>query len=170
MPLTYGLIKRIMKTQRPDNKTLDDLAEWCAMPKAEQQNHFVWDCKGFVDFTDYVDHAQYVSGLNNAKYIAYNVVAIPAMSFQCDEQTVYKVSCTGSTRWRKHKPPKIDTVLVWMGTSLDSHFKLPAGCLPTQSKCLVIIEDAESSITGLFALVETFATGPTHQTAGMVIL
>jgi len=37
-------------------------------------------------------------------------------------------------------------------------------------KCLFIVEDAESSVKGLLALVQTFATGPIRQTAGMVIV
>jgi len=39
MPLTKAPIKRMMKNPRPEIKTLDDLAEWCAMPKGVQQNH-----------------------------------------------------------------------------------------------------------------------------------
>ena len=57
-----------------------------------------------------------------------------------------------------------------MGTSLDSHFKSTAGRIPTRLKCLLVIEDAESSVKGLLALVQTFATGPICQTAGMVIV
>jgi hypothetical protein len=56
-----------------------------------------------------------------------------------------------------------------MGTSPDSHFKSTVGHIPTRLKCLFIVEDAESGIKGLLALVQTFATGPIHQTAGMVI-
>jgi hypothetical protein len=35
MPLTKAPIKRMIKNPRPEIKTLDDLAEWCAMPKGE---------------------------------------------------------------------------------------------------------------------------------------
>jgi hypothetical protein len=80
------------------------------------------------------------------------------------------VHCTGSTRWSKHKPPRNNPVLLWMGTSPDNHFKLTAGCIPARLKCLFVIEDSESSIKGLLALVQMFATGPIHQTAGMVIV
>ena len=57
-----------------------------------------------------------------------------------------------------------------MGMSLDSHFKSTAGLIPAQSKCLFVVEDAESSVKGLLALVQTFATGLIRQTAGMVII
>jgi len=140
------------------------------MPKGELQNHIAWCLKRFADFTDYVDHDRCFSGLNDAKYIRYNSVAIPVTSFHCDKQPVHMVRCTGSTRWRKHKPPRNDTVLLWMGTSPDSHFKLTAGHIPTRLKFLFLIKDAKSSIQGLLALVQTFATAPICQTAGMVIV
>jgi len=170
MPVTKGPIKRMMKNPRPDIKTLDDLAEWCAMPKGELQNHIAWCFKRFVDFTDYVKHDQYFSPFNDAKYIQYNAVPIPVTSFHCDEQAFHMVRCTGSTRWRKHKPPRNSTVLRWMGTSPDSHFKSTEGCIPAWLNCLFVVEDAESSVKGLYALVQTFATGPIRQTAGMVIV
>jgi hypothetical protein len=37
-------------------------------------------------------------------------------------------------------------------------------------KCLLVVKDAESSVKGLLSLVQTFATGPIRQTAGMVIV
>jgi len=170
MPLTKVPLKRMMKNLQPEIKTLDDLAEWCAMPEGELQNHIAWCFKRFADFTDYVDHDQYFSCLNSVKYIWYSTVAIPVTSFQCDEQAVHMVRCIGSTRWRKHKPPGNDTVLLWMGTSPDSHFKSTAGLIPAWLKSLFGVEDAESSVEGLLALVQTFATGPIRQTAGMVIV
>jgi hypothetical protein len=160
----------MMNNPRPEIKTLDDLAEWCAMPKWVLQNHIAWCFKRFEEFIDYVDHDQYFSHLNDAKYILYNAVAIPVTSFQSDEQVVHMVFCTGSTRWRKHKPTRNDTVLLWMGTSPDSHFKLTAGCIPARLKCLFVVEDAEWSVKRLLALVQTFATGPIRQTGGMVIV
>jgi len=57
-----------------------------------------------------------------------------------------------------------------MGTSPDSHFKSTAARIPARLKCLFVVEDAESSIKELLALVQTFATGPIRQTAGMVIV
>jgi len=92
------------------------------------------------------------------------------MSFQCDEQAVDMVCCTGSTRWTMHMPPRNDTVLLWLGISLDSHFKSTVGCIPTWLKCLFVVEDAESTVKGLLALVKTFETGPIRHTAGMVIV
>jgi len=121
MPLTKAPIKRLMYYPWPEIKTLDDLAEWCAMPQGEWQNHIGWSFKRFADLTDYVNHDQYFSRLNDAKYIWYKAVVIPVTSFQCDEQAVHIVRCTGSTRWRKHNPPRNDTVHLWMGTSPDSH-------------------------------------------------
>jgi len=80
------------------------------------------------------------------------------------------IRCSGSTRWRKHKPPRNDTVLLWMGTSPDSHLKSTADRIPARLKCLFGVVDAESSVQGLLALVQTFATEPIRQTAGMVIV
>jgi len=170
MPQTNAPIQRMMKNPWPEIKTLDDLAEWCAMPKGELQNHIAWCFKRFADFTDYVDHDQYFSCLNDANFIQYNAVAIPVTSFQCDEQAVHMVRCTGSTRRRKHKQPTNDTVLLWMGTSPDSHFKSTAGCIAARLKCLFVVENAESSVKVLLALVQTFATGPIRQTAGIMIV
>ena len=76
MPLTKPPMKQMVKNPRPEIKTLEDLAEWCAMPKGELQNHIAWCFKRFADFTDYVDHAQYFSRLNDANYIRKNTVAI----------------------------------------------------------------------------------------------
>ena len=170
MPLTKMPIKRMMKDPRPKIKTLDDLAKWCEMPKGELQNPITWCFRRFANFTDYVDQDRYFARLNDAQYIGYNSVALPVTSFQCDEQAVHMVCFTGFTRWRKHKPPRNDTVLLGMETSLDSHFKATAGHIATQFKCLFVIEDAESSVKGLLALVQTFVTGPICQTAGMVIV
>ena len=78
--------------------------------------------------------------------------------------------CTRSTSWRKHTPPRNVPVLLLMGTSLDTHFKPNAGRILPQLKCLIIFEDAESSVELLPPLVYTFATGPIRQTAGKVIL
>jgi len=89
MPLTKAPIKRMINNTRPEIKTLDDSVEWCAMPKGELQNHIAWCFKRFADFTDYVDHDQYFSCPNDAKYIPYNVVAIPVTSFLCDEEAVH---------------------------------------------------------------------------------
>jgi len=103
------------------NKTLDGLAEWCAMPKGEPQNLIAWCVKRFADFTDYIDYDQYFSHLNHAKFILYSTVACPVTSFPCDMRAIHMVHCTRSTSWTKHKPPRNDTVLLKMGTSPDSH-------------------------------------------------
>jgi len=112
MPLTKASIKQMMKNPQPEIKTLDDLAEWCAMPKGELQNHIAWCFKSFDDYTDHVDHDQHFSHLKNAKCIRYNAVANPVTSFQSNEQAVHMVRCTGSTRWRKHMLPRNDTALL----------------------------------------------------------
>jgi len=80
------------------------------------------------------------------------------------------VSCTGSTRWRKHKPPINDTVLLCMGMSPKSHFKSTAGCIPTRLQCLVAVGNAELIFKVQLSLVQMFATGSIHQTAGMMIV
>jgi hypothetical protein len=69
----------------PELKILDHLAKWCAMAKLELRNQIEWCFQGFAHFTDYVYQDQYVSGLNDAKYIQHNAVAIHVTSFQCDE-------------------------------------------------------------------------------------
>jgi hypothetical protein len=61
-------------------------------------------------------------------------------------------------------------VLLWIGTTPDSHFKSAAARIAAWLKLLFVVKDAESSITGLLALVQMFATGPICQTAGMVIV
>ena len=169
MPLTKAPIKRMLNNPRSEIMILDDLAEWCAMLNGELQIHIAWCFKSFADFTDYVDHNQYVSHLNDAKYIRYNAVVIPVTFFHYDKPAVHMVHCTGSTRWRKHQPPRNDTVLLWMGTSSDSHIESTAGRISPRLKCLFVFGDAELSVKVLLALVLTFATGLIHQTAGMVI-
>jgi len=115
MPPTKMPIKVMMKNPLPEIKTLDDLPELCAMPMGELQNHIAWCFKRFADFTDYVDHDQCFSRLNDAKLICCNSEAVPVTSCQCTEQAVHSVRCTGSIRSRKHQPPRNDTVLLWMG-------------------------------------------------------
>jgi len=149
----------MMKNPQPKIKTLDDLAESCAMPKGELQNHIDWCFKRFADFIIYIDHDQYYSGLNNAKYILLNAVVTPVMSFQCDEQVVYMICCSGSTGWRKYNPPRNDTLSLSMGTNLDSHFQSTVGCFPVRLHFLIVFMEAEESVKGLLALVRTFATG-----------
>jgi len=112
------------------------------MPKGELQNHIAWCFKRFANCTDYVDHDSYFSCLNDVIYIWHNTVGIPVTSFQCNEQAVHMVHCTGSTSWRKHKTPRSDTVLLLMGTSPESHIKWTPGHIPAPLKFLVIIEDA----------------------------
>jgi len=140
------------------------------MPKGELQNHIAWCFRCFAEFIEYVDHHWYFTYLNNVKYILYNAGVLPAMSFGCDKQAVDMVRCIGSTRWRKHMLPRNDTVLLRMGTGLDSHFKSTAGHIRTCLKCLFIVQDGESSIKGLLVLVQKFAPAPICQTASMVIV
>jgi len=143
MPLTKVPITRMMKNPWPGIKTLEDLAKWCAMRKGGLQNHIAWCFTRFADFTDDVDHDQYVRHLINANFIRYSAVAIPVMSFQCDEQAVHIVRCTWSTRWRKHKPPRYDTALLCMGTSPHSHLKSTAGHITAWLKCHFVLQDPE---------------------------
>jgi hypothetical protein len=44
------------------------------------------------------------------------------------------------------------------------------GLIPARFKCLFVIKDAESSVIGLLALVQTFAAELIPQTAVMVIV
>jgi len=50
MPLTTAPMKRMMENPRREIKTLDDLAEWFAMPKGELQNPIAWCFKRFAYF------------------------------------------------------------------------------------------------------------------------
>jgi len=102
MPLTKMSMKRMMKDSRPEIKTLEELAMWCPIPTWKLQNHIAWCLKRFPYFTECVDYDQYFSPLNDVNHIRYNAVAVSVTSFQCDEQAVHMVRCTGSTRWRNH--------------------------------------------------------------------
>jgi hypothetical protein len=42
MPLTNAPTKRMMKNKQPEMMTVDDLAEQCAIPEGELQNHISW--------------------------------------------------------------------------------------------------------------------------------
>jgi len=57
-----------------------------------------------------------------------------------------------------------------MGTSPDSQYRSTAGLILASLKCHYIVEAAESIKEGLLAMVQTFATGPKHLNAGMVII
>jgi len=80
------------------------------------------------------------------------------------------VHCTGSTRWRMHKPPRNDTVLLWIERSPDCNLKLTAGRISAWMKSLFITDEAQLSVKRLPALVQTLATGPICKTAGIVIV
>jgi len=92
------------------------------------------------------------------------------MSFQCDEQAVPMFHFTGSTMWRKEKTLRKYTVLLWMGTSPESHFQSTPGHISARFNRYFILESAEVIIQWLLDVVETFATGPTSQNAGIVIV
>lgn len=140
------------------------------MPKWKLQNYTTCCFKRFANVIDYVNHDQYFRHLNNMTYMQYNAVAIPVRSFQRNQQAVYTVYCTGPTRQRTHKLPRNYIVLPWMGTSWNSYFKSTSTCIPAQLKCLFIVVDTELTVKVLLFSVETFATGPIYQTAGMVML
>jgi hypothetical protein len=76
---------------------LDDFDEWCSMPQGELLNHIAWWFMRFAYFTDYIDHDQCVSSHNDSKYIQYSVVRSLVSSFQCNEQAIHIVYCSGST-------------------------------------------------------------------------
>jgi len=87
-----------------------------------------------------------------------------------NRQAVHMVCCTRSTRRRKQKPPRNDTVIRWTGMSPDSHCKSTAIGMPPHLNCLFIIEEAYFTVKGLLALVQMCATGPICQTTGMPIV
>lgn len=111
-----------------------------------------------------------MSPLDDRTYIQYNVVVILVTSFQCDVQAFHIVQWTRSTRGRKHKLTRIETVHLQIGTSLDSLCNASAEYSSVRFRSLLVAEDAELSLIGLIAMVRLFATGPIHQTAGMVIV
>jgi len=74
-----------------------------------------------------------------------------------------------------HKVEKAWATKKWNSASLDGdeseyHCKLNAGRIPARLKCFFVVENAESSVKGLFSLVQAFGTGLICQTAGMVIV
>jgi hypothetical protein len=82
MPLITVRWTRLMKYPQTEIKTHDDLAESCAMPKGQVQNHIGWCFKGFTHFKDYVNHHQHFRDLSYAKYIQFNSGATLVMSSQ----------------------------------------------------------------------------------------
>jgi len=140
------------------------------MPKQELQNHIAWCFQRFAELSDYFDHDRYFNHFNDAIYIQYSTVELQVTFVECDERAVHTVCCTRSTRWRRHKPPRNDTVLIWMGMCSYRHFKTTAGCRPAQLMCLFVVDNAETSVNAFVALVQTFATGPISQPASMVIV
>jgi len=142
IPSTTVPIERMMKNPLPEIKTFDNLAKCCAIPKGELQNHIAWCCIRFADFADYGDQDQYFGRLNDTTYIWHNPAVIAVTSFECNEQAVHMDSCTGSTRWRTHKPPRNGMVHFRMGTSPDSRCKSPARQISARLKFLFFAEDA----------------------------
>ena len=112
----------------------------------ELQNHIAWCFTRFADFTDYIDHHQSFCHLINGKYILHNAVAILVMSFQCGKYALHMFHCTESPSWRNHKPPRNNTVYLWMVASSDNHCMSTAGHIPVQLKFLFVIQDAELSV------------------------
>jgi hypothetical protein len=66
LPQMTVLIKLMIYYLSPEIKTLDNLAQQCAMPKAELQNHIALSFLQFANFTDYVNHDQHFSCHNDA--------------------------------------------------------------------------------------------------------
>jgi hypothetical protein len=61
-----------------------------------------------------------------------------------------------------------ERILQRMGTNPDSLIKFSAGSIDALLMCLSIVENTEQSLPGHLGFVQTFATGPISQTAGMV--
>jgi hypothetical protein len=85
-------------------------------------------------------------------------------------QTVNIVCCTGSTRWREQNRQRNHSVILLMGTSYDSYFKLTAGYITAHLLCVFVVEDAEFNVKELVGLIQTLATAPICHTAGIDIL
>jgi hypothetical protein len=92
------------------------------------------------------------------------------MSFQCNEQAVHIVHCNGSTWCRQLMPTTRNTVLLSIGTSLESHIQLTTWCSRAYVKCPLVVEDAISTVTRHLALVQMIPTEHIRETAGMVIV
>jgi hypothetical protein len=116
---------RMMKNHRPGIKSLAELSFWCGMPKEELQNHIAWCFKRYGNNSRYVNHDEEFRRLEDVKYSRFDSASIPVTSFQGDKQTIHIVRCTGTNQWRKHKPPRNDTVLLWDGT--QTQFKSTRG-------------------------------------------
>jgi len=81
MLLNNAPIKWMIYNLWPEIKTFDDMAECYAMPQEELQNHNAGSFEIFANFTEYIVHNRCFSHLINAKYIWYNMVAIPVTSY-----------------------------------------------------------------------------------------
>jgi hypothetical protein len=146
IPLNKVTTRQVIKTPWPEMNTVSYLPKWFTMAIGELQPHIASQFKRFADFTGYVNHIQYFSHLNHGIYIWHNPLAVPWMDLQCDIHPVHTVSWTGSTRWRTHKQPRYNTVLLGMGTSPDGNFTSTGGRIRALLKCLFVIDDAESRI------------------------
>lgn len=92
------------------------------------------------------------------------------MSFQCNWKAADIVCSTGPTRWRLFQPSRNDAIIFRMGTGPDSRIWWTAGCITTRFKYLIIVEDAESSVTGHLALDQRVPHRAIHHSARLVII
>jgi hypothetical protein len=150
-PITKPHIQQRMLNLQPPIKTLDNLAEWCAMPTGELQKHIAWQFKRFADIPDDIHRNHTVRALIDAKYIWNNPLVIPVTSFQYHRHILHMVCCTVSTWWRHNQPPSNNTVLLRMRTSPDKQYLATGGYSPVWLKCSFVCMDAELSTKQLVA-------------------
>lgn len=80
------------------------------------------------------------------------------------------VHYTGYTRWRMHKPLRTNAQRLWIEPSPVTYFLSTAVGNPAYWTCLLVIEDADSSMVGLLALVQTVVSRQMPQTTGILLV
>jgi hypothetical protein len=120
----------------------------------------------------YFDSDDDFGQLGDFWYTRNNAVSIPITCFQSeDEQQTQIIRSSGKSAWRKGKPPRNDTVLLWTGKNAESNFASFRGRIPGRVDCLFTMSDAihDNSLYHL-ALVTTFVPGSIRQPEGMIIV
>jgi hypothetical protein len=161
-----------MKSPQNDVKHLKDLANWCGLASDELQTLIAWCLKTWFERPAYFDSDNEFGQLSDFWYTRYNAVSIPITCFQSeDEQQMHIISSSAKSAWRKGKPPRNDTVLLWTGKNAESHFASSQGRIPGRVDCLFTMSDAihDNSLYHL-VLVTTFVLGPIRQPEGMIIV
>jgi hypothetical protein len=165
-------LPRSMKSPQNDVKHLKDLANWCGLAGDELQTLIAWCLKTWFERPAYFDTDDDFGQLGDFRYTRYNAVSIPVTCFQTeDEQQTQIIRSTGKSAWRKCKPPRNDTVLLWTGKNSESHFASSRGRIPGRVDCLFTMSDSiHDNSSYHLALVTTFVPGPMRQPEGMIIV